>query len=89
MIDITGSGGITNTEKKLERISNWIGEQKLEKFALKGIVLAPGVLMENKEVNTAIIIGQNEAKKHLGGLQQIYRWLTDEDEKEDIALNKE
>ena len=37
LIDVTG-GGIMTAEAKLERISNWIGEQKLEKFVLQGFV---------------------------------------------------
>lgn len=66
-------------EKKLKRISQWIREQKLEKYALKGIVLAPGAKMENKKdaLGNAVIIGQKEARTHLRGLQQIYRWFID------------
>lgn len=40
MIDVTGSSDIVEVEKKLKKLSDWIGEQKLEKYDLKGIVLA-------------------------------------------------
>ena len=64
LIDVTG-GDITVAEKKLERISNWIEKQKLEKFVLKGFVLAPGAKMENKtdDSRNATIIGQRKALK--------------------------
>lgn len=39
MIDVTGSSDIELVEAKLERISEWISEQKREKYNLKGIVL--------------------------------------------------
>ena len=90
VIDVTG-GGIITAEEKLERISMWIGEQKLEKYDIKGIVLAPGAEMKNKldkkNDPSAAIIGREEALDHLGGLQQIYRWFSDEED--DIVLNKE
>ena len=48
MIDISG-GGIQVAEQKLKKISKWIKKQKLEKFGLKGFVLAPGARMKNKK----------------------------------------
>ena len=39
MIDVTGSSDIELVEAQLERISEWISEQKREKYNLKGIVL--------------------------------------------------
>ena len=87
MIDITG-GGILTAEDKLAKLSKWIGEQKLEKYSLKGIVLAPGAKIENKFAPNAAIIGQRHAMLHLGGLQQIYRWFLDEEDEVDV-LNKE
>ena len=90
VIDVTG-GGIFAAEEKLKKISKWIGEQTLEKYALKGIVLAPGAKMKNKlnkkNDPSVAIIGREEALDHLGGLQQVYRWFLDEED--DIALNKE
>ena len=76
LIDVTG-GGIIAAETKLEKISNWIGVQKLDKFVLKGFVLAPGAKMENKtdNSNNTTIIGQAEALQLLGGIQQIFHWL--------------
>ena len=72
LIDVTG-GGIMTAEAKLEIISNWIGKQKLDKFILKGFVLAPGANMKNKTgVSNATIIGQKEALDLLGGLKQIF-----------------
>ena len=87
VIDVTG-GGIITAEEKLERISKWIGEQKLAKYDLKGLCLLLAKMKNKLDKNddpSAAIIGREEALKHLGGLQQIYRWL-DED---DIVLNKE
>ena len=81
MIDITG-GGIVDAEKKskLSKLSKWIQKQKLEKFALKAFVLAPGARMENKLDGLGnAIIGQDEALTHLGGLQQICRWFLDKE----------
>ena len=74
LIDVTG-GDIFVAEQKLEKISNWIGQQKLDKFVLKGFVLAPGAKMPNKTDSNATIIGQKEALDLLGGLRQIFRWL--------------
>ena len=76
MIDITG--GIFTAEDKLDKLSRWIQEQKLEKYALKGIVLAPGAQMANKIETNAAIIAQKEALEHLGGLQHMYRWFANE-----------
>lgn len=81
MIDVT-AGDSTIAEYKLDRISKWIGEQKLGKYDLKGIVLAPGAEMNNlnkKNDPRAILVGQEEALKLLGGLQQIYCWFSDEE----------
>ena len=87
MIDITD--GIFTAEDKLTKLSKWIRKQKLEKYNLKGIVLAPGAKMEKKicTLNNAAIIGQTEALKHLGGLQHMYRWFASEED--DTVLNKE
>ena len=69
-------------EVNLERVSNWIGEQKLGQFVLKGFVLAPGANMKNKtdDSKNATIIGQQEALKLLGGLKQIFHWLIEDQE---------
>ena len=82
LIDVTG-GGIKTAEEKLKRISNWISEQKLHKFALVGFVIAPGAKMEIKTnaSNNVTIIGQNAALKLLGGgLRQIFHWLIEDEE---------
>ena len=79
LIDVTG-GSIVVAENKLSELSKWIGEQKLEKFALKGFVLAPGAKMPNKTDSNATIIGQVEALELLGGLKQIFHWLIDDEE---------
>ena len=81
LIDVTG-GGIMTAEDKLEKISNWIKKQKLDKFVLKGFVLAPGANMENKtdDSENAAIIGQVHALELLGGLKQIFRWLIEDQE---------
>ena len=92
LIDITG-GTIAVADAKLERISNWIGKQKLDKFVLKGFVLAPGAKMENKtdDSGNTTIIGQEEALVLLGGLRQISNWLIEENEanEEKIVFLKE
>ena len=81
LIDVTG-GDIMSAETKLEKISNWIGEQKLDKFDLKGFVLAPGANMEIKtdDSQNVTIIGQEEALELLGGLKQIFHWLIEDQE---------
>ena len=58
IIDITG--GIFTAEDKLDKLPQWIQEQKLE-----GIVLAPGAQMANKIETNAAIIAQTEALEHL------------------------
>ena len=80
MIYVTGNSDIDTAEEKLSKLSRWIGEQKLEKFALKGIVLAPGAKMKNKFGPNAAIIGQDKDLALLGGLQQIYRWFADDED---------
>ena len=74
VIDVTG-GGIKTAEEKLERISKWIGEQKLENLLLRVSCLRLVPRWKNKKVLNAVIIGQDEACNHLGGLQQMSRGL--------------
>ena len=35
MIYVTGNSDIETAEEKLPKLSRWIGEQKLEKFAIR------------------------------------------------------
>lgn len=81
IIDIT-SDDVDVAEEKLERMFKWIGEQKLENFAIKGFIFAPGAAMDNKshDSNNAAIIGQKEALVHLGVLRQLFRWFLEDEE---------
>ena len=70
--------GIKTAEEKQAKMAQWIEKQQLEKFALRGIILAPGARMENEKNRTKNpkIIAGKEALRYLGyGLEQIYDWF--------------
>lgn len=63
-------------EYKANKLHEWIEEEKdRADFALYGVVLAPTAPLVSSPGPVQILCG-DEAQQHLGGLLQVFRWLT-------------
>lgn len=76
LINCTG-GNDTGVEENKESLRKWIENEqpKVTNFYLRGVVLAPCVTGGRKEHGPVCIIRGKMARKVLGGLAQLFRWM--------------
>jgi len=75
-VDITG-GNDEKVETKKKNLIKWIKKEQgnIKDYELRGVVLAPNVNKTSEVIGPVAVVCWDDAKKLLGGLRQISRYL--------------